>query len=304
MSDTTDHSLAAQFQFFRRHKLGNSSDSTRYQYQLNLRRFDEFLGRPAQITDLRDEVVNEATGWIQRDLKLSPASASKFRDNLCCLWRFLARKNIVSHWPDVAEVREPRRIPVAWTREQLAALWQYLQRMPGDLVGIPAADWFCSLHAVLWDSGSRIGEAMQLEWPQVDLQGGWVVMRAETRKGRLSDKLSRLHPSTVELLERIRLPERQRVWPWPYNYSYLWRLYGDVLKRAGLPCDRQRKFHCIRKSVASHITALGGDAQAALGHATRQQTEQNYIDQRIAQPKGPADYLFRLGDDGDPPKAA
>lgn len=298
MGDTIDPTLAAQFQIFRRHKLATSSPSTRYQYELNLRRFDEFLGRPALLTDLRDETVNDATGWLLTTRRLSPGSCNKFRDNICALWRFLARKNVISHWPDVISIQEPRRIPIAWTKEQLAALWQYLQRMPGDLVGIPAADWFCSLHAVLWDSGARIGEALQLEWQQVDLAGGWVVMRAETRKGRLSDKLSRLHPATVELLERIQLPERKRVWPWPYNYSYLWRLYGDVLRRAGLPCDRQRKFHCIRKSVASHITALGGDAQQALGHSTRQMTEQNYIDRRIAQPKGPADFLFRLGETG------
>lgn len=291
-----DTSLEFHFRTFQKHQLSTKSRSTRYQYALNLRRFDEFLGRPAELADLQDETINEAVRWIQDERKLSAASASKFRDNLVCLWRFLARKNVMTHWPDVAEVHEPRRVPLAWSREQLAALWGYLQRMPGELGGISASDWFTSLHAVLWDSGERIGATLETEWRDVDLQGGFIVIRAETRKGRLEDKLSKLHPATVDLLIRIRQPDRRKVWPWPFNKFYLWKIYGEILRRAGLPCDRQSKFHRLRKSVASHITALGGDAQQALGHSTREMTQRNYIDPRVAVPKGPADFLFRLGE--------
>lgn len=299
MHDT--NSVAFLFDLYRRHKLGMAAKSTVYQYELNLRRFAEFLGRDPQLADLQDEVVSQVCGWMirQRQPRLSAGSASKFRDCVVAAWRFGARKKIVEHWPDVPEVREPRRIPVAWTRQELATLWAYISRMPGEIAGIPQSDWFCSLHAALWDSGERIGALMQTEWPQVDLAGGWLIVRAENRKGGLSDKLSKLHPQTVALLERIRLPERKLVWEWPFNRFYLWQHYGDILKRAGLPNGRERKFHCLRKSCSTHITALSSDAaaQAALGHSDIKITREIYNDPKQIPGVFPSDILPRLDDE-------
>lgn len=290
-------SLAYLLDLYIRHKLPLCAASTRYKYSLSLRYYAEFLRREPLLTDLEDSQVTECCGWLLRTRKLSPASVSKFRDCICAAWRFGARKRIegITAEPDVPEIVEPKRIPVAWTRDELARLWGYISRMPGDVAGIPASDWFCSLHAVLWDTGERIGAILATEWQQVDLHDGWIVVRAETRKGCLADKLSRLHPATVELLERIRLPQRKLVWPWPWNRFSLWRQYGQILDRAGLPSGRERKFHCLRKSCASHITALGGNAQEALGHSDARTTRDHYIDPRIAGQQFPADILPRLG---------
>ena len=298
--DTADNlTLRALIDLYCRHKLAMASPSSVYKYRQAFGFFREYLGREPMLTDLRDDTVTAVCGWILRTKRLSPATASKFRDCICAAWRLGSRKRIegIAGEPDIPEIREPRRIPVAWTRQELAQLWDYLHRLPGDVGGIKASDWFCSLHAVLWDAGSRIGEAMQSEWQHVDLAGGWVVMRAETRKGGLSDKLAKLHPSTVELLERIQYPQRRLVWPWPWNKFYLWRVYGDIIKRAGLPGGRQRKFHCLRKSCASHISALGGNAQEAMGHATGQMTRDYYLDPKITRPQFPSDILFRPDDD-------
>lgn len=289
------------------HKLARAAASTIYQYRLNLKRFEQHLGRPPLLTDLRDAEINAGIGFLMRakpdGLGLSAASASKFRDDLIALWGFLARKRIAPDFPDVEPVLEPKRVPVAWTREQLVALWQYLERLPGNLDGVSAADWFLSLHSVLWDTGARIGELLACKWTQLD--GQWLTCHAETRKGRLSDRLYQLHPRTVELLDRIRYPEREKIWPWPYQREYLWAKYGEILKRAGLPSDRKRKFHCMRKSVASHITALCGigDAQTAMGHSSAGMTRDVYVDPKIAGQSGPANKLFRL-DEGEPPRAA
>lgn len=303
-----DHnSLRWLFELYIAHKLATASEKTHYRYRYSIDLFAQCLGREPMLTDLRDEVIGVVIGWIQkrRRPRLSAATASKFRDCILAAWRFGARKGIVAHWPDVPDVKEPVRIPVAWTKDELAKLWSYISRMPGELCGISASDWFCSLHAVLWDSGARIGETMQLRWENVDLSGGWVTMKAETRKGGLSDKLSKLHPSTVELLDRIRFPERKIVWPWPYHETYLWKHYGEILRRAGLPDGRERKFHCMRKSCASHITAIVNEAaaQSAMGHADIRMTRGVYIDPKIARPPAPSDFLFRPGET-DPPRAA
>jgi hypothetical protein len=50
-----DHTLSSHFEtLFRPHKLTLAAHSTTYQYRLNLRRFDEYLERPATIADLQD----------------------------------------------------------------------------------------------------------------------------------------------------------------------------------------------------------------------------------------------------------
>lgn len=293
------------FDLYARHKLPMAAEHTRYRYTYALSLYRDYLEREPMLTDLEDTSVSACVGWIIRTRRLSAATASKFRDCILAAWRFGARKGIVSHWPDVPDVVVPRRIPVAWTRQELAKLWDYLRRMPGELAGIPASLWFCSLHACLFDSGERIGALLRTEWSQVDLRDGWLVVKAETRKGGLSDKLSKLHPRTCELLEQIVYPERKLVWPWPFAKHYLWVQYGQILRRAGLPSGRERKFHCMRRACATHLTALAGEgaAQEALGHNDARMTRDHYVDSRQVPKKYPSDILFRP-DSPDPPRAA
>ena len=77
--------------------------------------------------------------------------------------------------------------------------------------------------------------------------------------------------------------------------TYLWKKFGDLLTVAGLPNDSRSKFHRIRKSVASHAEARGGNATAMLRHSKREVTEA-YLDPTIAKQQQPSDVLFRLGD--------
>ncbi len=286
--------LFTQFQVFRRHKLAMSAPQTVYQYELNLRRFDQFLERPALIADLQDEVVAAAINWLIRDKRLSPASASKFRDNLCCLWRFLSRKRIVDSDPDVPEVKEPRRAPVGLTRDQLRKLWEFLQRLPGDIEGIPASDWFCSLVGTFWDTGARKSELFGLRWEFVDLSAGFITARAETVKGGMGDRLYRIRPSTVEWLRRIEQPRRTIVWPWPWSETIFYSRLGEIMLRNGMPDTRYFKTHVFRKSMASHLLAAGGDPQAALGHSSGEITDRYYLDRKICPRESPIDKLWGI----------
>lgn len=301
MHEELNHGLGSHFEIlFKRSRLGLSSPHTTYQYRLNLRRFDDFLGRPATIADLRDDVVCEAMNWLLRTKKLSPASVSKFRDNLCCLWRFLSRKRIVDTDPEVPEVKEPRRAPIALTRDQLKRIWDFMVRMPGYVEGIPAADFFCSLTAAFWDTGARKGELFNsLAWDHVDLESGFLVCRAETVKGGLEDRLYRVRPSTVEWLQRIAMPQRRLVWPWPWSETTFYDKLGRIMSQNGLPDTRYYKCHIFRKSVASHLLAEGGDPQRALGHNSPGMTMRHYIDPRIARPPAPCDFLPPIG---EPPR--
>jgi integrase len=64
---------------------------------------------------------------------------------------------------------------------------------------------------------------------------------------------------------------------------------------AGLPDTREYKFHVLRKSVASHYEAAGGNATDLLKHSSRKVTL-TYLDPRVVRPAAPVDLLFRPGE--------
>jgi len=118
---------------FKPAKLSNRHRQTCYQYELNLRRFDEFLERPALISDLTDEAVATCMAWLKTKKDLSVASIGKFRDNFCCLWKYLNAVRIVDTLPTIDAIPEPKRIPRAWSRAEIEQLWQALARLPGKV---------------------------------------------------------------------------------------------------------------------------------------------------------------------------
>jgi site-specific recombinase XerD len=272
-------------------KLRGAADATKKHYDYCLRNFDTHLNRPALISDLTDEEVSAAMGYFTSK-GLGPRSANKFRDCILALWRFLARKRIVDQFPDVDELVEPKRIPVAWTPEELAKLWLACDSSLGMIGDVPANLWWHALHCVVWDSAERITAAVNILATDVDLKSGRLLVRAELRKGKRADKNTRLHPDTVALLRKIIAPDRERVFPWPHTASYLWNSYTRLLKLAGLPHDRYHKFHCLRKSVASYFKAAGGDATWLLGHTSTAVTAK-YLDPDVIGEQHAADVLFR-----------
>jgi integrase len=282
-------------------KLAGRSGSTIYQYGLNLRRLDKALGRPALLSDLTDATINKAIANCDKagnrdGNPLSKASVEKFRDNICCLWRYFNQIRVVDTFPSIPRIIVPIRIPKAWTREELNRLWEFVSRLPGDVGGVPANLWFMCLVSVLWDSGSRIKPVLHAAWDQFDLNGGWFVEKAECRKGGMSDKLARLHPETCAMLRKIIMPERDRVFNWPWSEVTLYLRWHEITRRAGIRSGTDFAFHCVRKSVATHTKIAGGNAQEALGHYDAKMTETVYIDPTQAIRGHPADVLFRLHD--------
>jgi integrase len=271
-------------------KLRSRSRNTRRLYETSIRSFQKFLARVPMLSDFTDEGVNRYLSWF-RLLPRAPASVNKERNNLLAIWRFAARKRLVADWPDVDPEVEPKRIPQAWTQDQVARIFKAIETEPGLIASIPANDWWRGLLLVAWDTGERIGALTGLRWDAVDLQNGWVLCVAETRKGQRADKIYKLADDTIQTLRSIKRPFKY-VFYWPYDKNYLWAKYGKILERAGLPNDRRSKFHRVRKTVASYFEAAGGNATELLGHSRRSITE-CYLDPRIVRHTQAVDLLFR-----------
>jgi integrase len=290
--------------YFRPLFLRGRSPRTIDLYLISIRSFGKFLGRDPRLSDLTDETVNRYLCYF-RELPRSPSTVNKERANLAAIWRFACRKKYLEIWPDVPKDVQPEIVPVAWLPEELTRLFSQAGRMDGWIGGVPAGKWWLALLSVCWDSGERISAVLSLRWTDLDLEGGWMVAPARTRKGGRSDEAYRLHPDTLAALMAIREPRREEVFPWPYKSSYIWQRYAKVLKLAGLPSDRKSKFHRIRKSVGSYVKAAGGDPTETLRHRDSR-TTRAYLDPRVCGPKQAVDFLFRPKDSPqpEPPKAA
>lgn len=299
MPKSIDDTLRSHFLFlYRPKKLFGKSPETVRLYGYTFDYFAQFLGREAVLSDLTDDRVMALMEWLTRVRCLSARTANKTRDQLCALWRYLARKQIVAHWPDVANLIEPQRAPVAWTREELATLWDLCTNQRGRISGIPAGAWWIALHAVAWDSLERVGAVRQILWSDFSADLRWLHIRSETRKGRVKDHTAKMHATTVALLEAIREPSRELVFPWHQNACYFWTRYKRMRESVGLPVDRQHSFHALRRTGASFADAAGADATRLLGHSTRAVTVKHYLDPRLCGEVHAADVLFRPGAEG------
>ena len=69
--------------------------------------------------------------------------------------------------------------------------------------------------------------------------------------------------------------------------------YNRLLARAGLLTDRRSKAQPMRRSFASHLDAMEGNATAALGLGSRAVTHKSYLTPKIAGGQNPLDLFPR-----------
>jgi len=272
---------------------------TAFQYALALTNLEDFFGRPMLVSDLCDDAVAlMMRGLIERGLACRTVNDRRAR--IHALWSWLCRRGVLQQWPTTQRMVEPQRTPDAWTERQIRQLFCAASLQRRKIGGVPSWLWWTCLLSLAWDTGERIGALMQVTWDNLDMDGRWLSIPAEKRKGKRADKCYRLSPETIAHLRMLARHGKPLILPWDRHPNYLWYAFGKLLKDAGLPQDRRSKFHRIRRSVATHFQIAGGDAQAALGHSSAEVTAK-YIDTRLVPRVHPSDILFRP--DGPRPAA-
>lgn len=265
-------------------------------YMVSLRHFDRFLAEeadrqpgPGRLDDLSDLAI--ARFVAARERKTSRATAKRDRTQIACLWRFACRRGYLSKWPDLVNLRVPKRVARAYKIESLNKLYAYFATLEGEIDGVPKSDWWTDLVRVLFECATRIGETMALEWTEVDLDARQLLFRAENRKMKTHDIVRDISPQTAARLAR-RAKTSGRVFPWPKNATFLWWHMKRHCERAGV---QYLGFHGIRKSACSYTKAGGGDATKLADHSSPATTEV-YIDPTIAPPESNLARLPGLGD--------
>ena len=239
-----------------------------------------YIGRDATLDDLTDEFVCQfMASLLQRGR--SPYTANRHRGVLLALWRFAWRKHLVNSEPrDVEKARVPKRLPQAWTLDELARLLTACANEPGTMCGIPAGQWWVGFVLTLYLTALRVGAGLSLKTADFDPTLRILFVAAEEQKHK-SDQVFHLPQMLVDLLVQTRPANRVFLFP---ACAAKKRQAGlrAILKRAGLPAGRRDLFHKLRRTSATLLADVAGAAIASqhLDHSSQQLTRDRYIDPR------------------------
>jgi integrase len=279
-------------QFYRPLRLRNRSPRTAKSYGDTLAAFSRFLEREAMLTDLDELLI--ARYLEKRSTTRSPYTAERERTQLCALGGLAAERRLIPHRPAVPQGPLPDRVPRAWSVDEVRQLFAAAKKSHAYVApGLTGDTFFPALLSVLWETGERIGAALEATWD--GYKRPTLIIRAEARKGRRRDRCYRLSDETCNRLDAMpRLPG-DRIFPWPEGSKLnIYYHFGRIKKAAGITGKRQA-FHQIRRSAASHFAAAGGDPVKMLDHASAATTKRWYLDPRLTdQGEKPCDLLPRI----------
>jgi integrase/recombinase XerC len=268
------------------------SDYTVKSYGADLIQFAQFLAgeigqRPAAPGGSSDErhtkcdtlTIREFLNYLYGQNYTKSTTARKLA-TLRSFYKFLVRRGSVSVNP-LSTIRTPKqekRLPKCLDLEQV----QKLLDAPGDADLLSARDK--AMLEVLYSSGIRVSELVELEMADLDLQEGVLRVKGKGRKDRLTPIGSQAIKALQRYFElrsvdsRCQGPDSHRVFLNKHGESLstrsVRRKLDKYLLSAGL--DPGISPHTLRHSFATHLLNNGADlrsVQELLGHQSLSTTQ-------------------------------
>ena len=266
---------------YERQRLIDGSDVTPDKYRSTINRFSWFLAAEATVENFTDDSVIEFMAWSKAAGK-SVGTINGYRTCLLALWRHAWRKRLVDELPrDVPRMKEPKRLPTAWTLSEFDRILRAAANRDGAVAGVQASLWWPALLLTLYDTGLRINAILHSRTDDVDLTAGTLLVPADHQKQN-ADQLFTLHEDTVRLIRESEPQSREMLFPWPHRERDLRSRYRKILQAAGLPHGPKDLFHKLRRTSGTHLARATdrSTVQQHLGHSHPSVTAR-YIDPRI-----------------------
>jgi integrase len=281
-------------QWLRDHVDGKKAPRTCENYALNVERLDPHIGgvhldalKPAHIT---------AAYRALEERGLAPRSIQQAHRVLRAAMRQAVRSELLYRDPTfgVTPPRAPHREERVFTRDEVQRLFQATK----------GTRWY-PLWVLLATTGMRLGEALGLQWRDLDLESDSVIIRRDVERlkgkgmvyGDVKTPASRrqlwLVPGAVTALRALRAQTKESClligMPWDDRMPVLAtpdgklvelgsvnKAFRSALQRAGLTPARP---HDLRHTVSSYIQSQGRserEAQEVLGHESELTTKRIY----------------------------
>ena len=231
------------------------SPKTQAGYIRAVKGFSAFLGHsPARATadDIRRYQLSLASSGLGAPSVNATLTALRF------FFQVTLRRSEVTE--GVVFIREPRRLPVVLSPEEVARL----------LAAAPGLKYQAAL-SIAYGAGLRVSEVISLKIGDID--SARMLIRVDQGKGH-KDRYVMLSQPLLELLRRWWLVKRPRAWLFPGRSSgatlsarQLNRAVHTAAQRAGI--DKRVGMHTLRHSFATHLLEQKTDIrviQVLLGH--------------------------------------
>jgi integrase/recombinase XerD len=239
----------------------NFSDKTRHDYIRHVKNFAAFLGRSpdtASAEDLRRFQLHQRQTGVQPASMNSAVSALRFFFSVT-----LDRPDMERH---LTFVREPRKIPVILSPEEMARL----------LEAAPSPKYKAAMSAG-YSAGLRVSEVAALKVADVDSKR--MLLRIEQGKGR-KDRFAMLSPRLLDFLRDWYCIARPAVFLFPGRdpmQPMTARQFTRAVHMAASIAELNKRVtpHTLRHSFATHLLEQNVDIrliQVLLGHAKLETT--------------------------------
>jgi integrase/recombinase XerD len=234
----------------------NFVEKTRNDYIRHVKSFTAFLGRlpdTATAEDLRRFQLHQTETGVRAPSINGSVAALRFFFTVT-----LDRPEMARH---LTFVREPRKIPVVLSPEEVARL----------LEAAPGPKYKAALSAA-YGAGLRVSEVVALKVSDVDSKR--MLLRIEQGKGQ-KDRFAMLSPQLLELLRDWYRIARPPVWLFPGRDPMLpltTRQFNRTVHAAADMAEIKKRVtpHTLRHSFATHLLEQNIDVrmiQVLLGHA-------------------------------------
>lgn len=244
-------------------------------YQRDLHKLQTYLrtrGTP-DLTQVTRQTVVGFLGHLKRS-NLSAASSARCMAALRGFYRFLSKEKYVPENP-LTDLEVPRpwmRLPRVLTQREVA---QLLERSAGAR---PEDQRDAAMLELLYATGLRVSELVNLELSQLNLAVGYVLATGKGSKQRVVPMGELARRKVEAYLESARgvlvkgraspnvfVTRRRR----KLTRQGLWKILRARSREAGIA--KRISPHMLRHSFATHLLDRGADlrsVQAMLGHAT------------------------------------
>lgn len=261
--------------------------STLEQYRVTASVMNRWRGKPVEIEELADDLVNRFLRDIGESSK--PHTVASKKRQLLAIWRSAAEDGYCQHPKRVRAIRLPETKREIWTPGDVRKLVESLEAIRGRIPQseIQTGLALSALVRVAWDTGMRRSDIFRLERTHAEHDGWLEIVQRKT--GRLV--LCRLSEQTRKIILRTFdswAPPRRLIWPGgPSVIRRLTSLIADHAEQLGLASSRQ-PFKALRRSSITAVEAQApGSGYLQAGHTNAQTTIRFYLNPAIAQMSKP-----------------
>jgi integrase len=241
-------------------------DGTQNQYRRSVRCYSDFLGQPAERSNLVETSINR---WLMSVEKTrAPETVLGRKRGITAVWNWLAEQHLVDHYnPNrLRKIKTPEHVPKAWSIDNVKALLQAAAATPGRLdCGVTAAELLTAWVWIGYESGLRPSDIHRIRVDQV----GKTVSIVQHKTGK--PHTFSLSDCALAAIAPLCKPGKDAAFGLPRSTARRWELkLFEAAEQFGFTRTKGQALGTLRKTHGTEVCRQSGLAAAAqsLGHVS------------------------------------